>query len=278
MIDLRLMTAADIPAAMRLCGQAGWNQTAADWQRFRHFEPEGCFVAERDGSVVGTTTTTIFGKVAWLAMVLVEESLRGHGIGTALVRRALEFLDRQSVATVRLDATALGRPLYQRLGFALQFELARYAGIIKEAASGAAVAPVVREHLGLLALLDEAVTHTDRRRLLQRLFEEHPTRARSIWNGGQPEGYLLSRPGTHAEQLGPCIASPAAGPLLFTDACRRYRRQKVFVDIPVANESAARLAKSHGLSIQRSLTRMCRGMDRIENLQWLWASSGPEKG
>src|ERR1700693_678874 len=123
MIDLRLMTAADIPAALRLCGQAGWNQTAADWQRFLHFESQGSFVAERDGKLVGTTTTTVFGEVAWLAMVLVEQSLRGHGIGGALVRRALEFLDGQSVATVRLDATPLGRPLYERLGFVKQFEL-----------------------------------------------------------------------------------------------------------------------------------------------------------
>ena len=33
-VQLRLMTVDDIPEAMRLKDLAGWNQTAADWERF----------------------------------------------------------------------------------------------------------------------------------------------------------------------------------------------------------------------------------------------------
>ena len=43
------MTVDDIPEAMRLKDLAGWNQTAADWERFLSAGPEGCFVAEREG-------------------------------------------------------------------------------------------------------------------------------------------------------------------------------------------------------------------------------------
>ena len=50
-------------------------------------------------------------------MVLVDESMRQHGIGTALVEQAVEVLDRRGAETVRLDATPLGKPLYERLGF-----------------------------------------------------------------------------------------------------------------------------------------------------------------
>ena len=48
-LTLRLMTPGDIELGMRLKGQAGWNQTPADWQRFLELEPNGCFVAEWDG-------------------------------------------------------------------------------------------------------------------------------------------------------------------------------------------------------------------------------------
>jgi hypothetical protein len=57
MIRLRPLTAADLPLGLRLCGAAGWNQTEADWRRFLDLQPDGCFVAELDGTAVGTTTT-----------------------------------------------------------------------------------------------------------------------------------------------------------------------------------------------------------------------------
>ena len=59
---IRAMTAADIPAAMRLREIAGWNQNEADWHRFLEIEPEGCFVACRLERVVGTVTTLGYEK------------------------------------------------------------------------------------------------------------------------------------------------------------------------------------------------------------------------
>ena len=58
------MTIADVPQGMRLKELAGWNQTEADLHRFLQLQPDGCFVAEVDGQVVGTVTAVIFGNVA----------------------------------------------------------------------------------------------------------------------------------------------------------------------------------------------------------------------
>src|SRR5262249_32451649 len=108
------MTEPDIALGMRLKQQAGWNQTEADWRRCLALEPDGCFVAELDSQSVGTVTTCTFGDVAWVAMVLVEETVRGRGIGRALMERALAYLESTGVRCVRLDATPLGRPLYEK--------------------------------------------------------------------------------------------------------------------------------------------------------------------
>ena len=84
MLRIRLMTAGDLLQGLRLSQQAGWNQTATDWLRFLNLQPDGCFVAEWDHTLVGTTVTTLFDSVAWIAMVLVEKSMRQRGIGLAL--------------------------------------------------------------------------------------------------------------------------------------------------------------------------------------------------
>src|SRR5579884_3061580 len=101
MIAIRPMTAADLPLGMRLKDRAGWNQAEADWRRYLRLGRDGCFVAELDGTPVGTAVAFVFGPVAWVAMVLVDEAVRGRGVGTALVRHALAFLDGRSVRSVR---------------------------------------------------------------------------------------------------------------------------------------------------------------------------------
>ena len=94
----RQMTVADLGLGMRLKSQAGWNQMEADWRRFLEMQPDACFVAEFDGVSLGTAVGCMFGSVAWIAMVLVDASSRGRGIGTALMQHALAFVDRTAAA------------------------------------------------------------------------------------------------------------------------------------------------------------------------------------
>ncbi len=121
------MTQDDIPEAMRLKEIAGWNQTTADWQRFLFASPDGCFTAEYEGRVIGTVTTIVYeDRFAWIAQLLVDPEHRGRGIGTALLKCAIEYLDSQNVACMKLDATPQGKPLYLKLGFVPEYEIERW--------------------------------------------------------------------------------------------------------------------------------------------------------
>ncbi len=279
MIHLRLMTVADLPLGMRLKAQAGWNQVEADWLRFLDLEPEGAFVAELDGSPVGTLVVCIFGPVAWIAMVLVDTAVRRRGLGRALMEHALALLDARGVPTVRLDATPLGQPLYEQLGFVPEYVLTRFEGAAPRVeATFQKVQPARATHLDEILSLDRSVTGTDRSKMLRCLFAEQPDAARVVEHNGAVTGYLMARPGARALFVGPCIAQAEAGPLLFADAWQRYAGQPIFLDIPNGNTAAFALAQSAGLTPQRPLTRMVRGVRIEERVADLWASSGPEKG
>jgi GNAT superfamily N-acetyltransferase len=278
MLHVRPMTRADVPLGMRLKAQAGWNQLEADWLRFLDLQPDGAFVAELDGTPAGTAATCRFGSVAWVAMVLVEQGRRNRGIGRALMEYALEFLDRAGVCTTRLDATPLGLPLYEKLGFVAEYTLTRFEGPSPSVAVPPGVSPMSRKHLDGVLRLDRAVTGTDRARMILRLFDETPDEARVVEAQAGIDGYLLARPGTRAWQVGPCVARGGAGPLLLADAWQRHAGQMIFVDVPDANAPAHTLCRTAGLISQRSLTRMVRGEHIEERVADLWASSGPEKG
>ena len=160
MLRIRVMDLNDVPVGCRLSTATGWNQLLPDWERLLALEPTGCFVAEWDGKVVGTTGTTRFNTTAWISMVLVDGAYRGRGIGTQLVLHALAWLDRCGVRTVRLDATALGRPVYERLGFAGEYEVARWQGVAVRGEPRPAIALASGADLEAIVALDHEATGT----------------------------------------------------------------------------------------------------------------------
>jgi len=272
------MTAADLGLGSKLSRQAQWNQLEADWRRFLELGGEGCFVAELDGVAIGTTTTCIFNSVAWIAMVLVDITARRQGVGSALLRHALAFLDGRGVKTVRLDATAAGQQVYEKLGFEPEYPLTRYEGIAMQAGTRCLTGEATAALLPALIELDRHMTGTDRTRLLTRLFEETPEAFRVLHAAGKLEGFITMRPGANAIQIGPCIASAQAGPILLAEALNRCAGQAVFVDVPCDHVRAVTTLDAGGLKPQRHFMRMYRGQRLLDQVEGLWASAGPETG
>jgi GNAT superfamily N-acetyltransferase len=278
-VGLRVMTRADIGAGMRLKVQNGWNQLEGDWVRQLELEPSGCFVAERDGKVVGTACGTVFDTVAWVAMVLVDKEQRGQGIGTALMERVLDYLTERQVTSIRLDATPLGQPVYEKLGFQAEFMLHRYEGILPGVEATARKVEAVRmEDVAAIVELDRRITGTNRGRLLERLFQERPEELRLVRGTKGIEGFVGARPGARAWQVGPCLGHAEACRELLLEVWQRHVRKPVFLDIPDSQAVAQGIAKDMGLTVQRPLLRMGRGVTIKENLDEFWTSFGPEKG
>jgi ribosomal protein S18 acetylase RimI-like enzyme len=272
------MNIADLGLGLHLCRQAGWNQIESDWRRFLEMQPEGCFVAELDGAPVGTTVTCLFGKVAWIAMVLVEIGARRQGVATALLQHALDFLDEQGMKTVRLDATAAGQPVYKKLGFTPEYRLTRYQGIAPQVGGPSAATDTAGDLLAEIVALDRRTTDTPREKMLARLLAESPETGRVLRRAGQLEGFIVARRGANATQIGPCIATSDAGSVLLNDALRRCAGRAVFLDVPCDNTQALAVVEANGLTAQRHFTRMYRGDQLNDCVEAIWASSGPEKG
>ncbi len=279
MIRIRVLTMTDIPIGMRLKEQASWNQLETDWRRLISLQPDGCFLAEWDGVPAGTVTTCRFGPVAWIAMMLVDVAFRRKGIGRSLMVHALAALESQGVRSIRLDATPLGEPLYESLGFKAEMTLARYHGTLPRNVNAPTLPNVLVDQVfDEILALDQAVTGTDRGRLLKALITEHPASLRVGFDGSAVSGYVLARPGSKARQIGPCIAQSDVAPVLLDDAACRYAGETVVLDVPTTHEPACRIVESWGLRPLRILTRMGYGPRVAEDLDRLWASAGAEKG
>lgn len=74
-------------------------------------------VARLDGEVVGTALVVIDGPVAGIYNVGVRESARGRGIGRAVTAEVARIARATGCRLAILEASAIGAPVYRRLGF-----------------------------------------------------------------------------------------------------------------------------------------------------------------
>lgn len=275
---IRVMTPRDVSAGMRLKDAARWNQTEEDWQRFLQANPEGCFVAEWNGQVAGTTTTIVYeDRFAWIGMVLVDPELRGRGIGTTLLVHAIRYLDRRKIPCLKLDATPQGRPIYERLGFRAEYEIERR---ILERETGMTLSVGRPEDVSSVLGIDRDVFGADRGRLLSSVASAAPEFVITARQGYTLSGFGLGRKGSQADHLGPWVAwSEAAAREILERFLHRSGRECVFVDIVKNNPWAPALLAEKGFEFSRALTRMFRGENEHPGRpDLLCAILGPEFG
>lgn len=237
----------DLDEALRLSTQAGWNQTPADWRRVLDLCPDGCLAGRLDGRLAATASVASIGSVRWIGMVLVDESLRGRGYGSTMLAQAID-LARAGGASVGLDASDLGRPVYLKLGFHDVAPIDRWAGTLRAAGP--------EGNIGAFeALTAEAALPLDpieRPALLRRLMTEPGTRL--VVSPGL--GFALLRNGRVASHVGPLVAANDAVAVALLDRLAELTAGRtVFIDA-LRSEGTTALLEARGLTVARRLTRM----------------------
>ena len=274
-IEIRLLFESDIPAAMRLKEAAGWNQTEADWRRLLSLEPDGCFAAVRDGRLVGTTTTTIYDELAWIGMVLVDPQHRRQGIAAQLMNVALAYLSGK-VRTIKLDATALGQPVYEKFGFEVESEIERWTGNAQGREGGGRA---VMDQ-GAVRDLDRLAFGADRSKLIEKLIDDSavpPVLVKAA--AGALSGYALARSGTRKTYIGPVVANdPDVIETLLDRMLSQLDGQDVYIDVNKECIADTSLLSDRGFVKERDLIRMVKGGPSHKTSPRVVAIAGPEVG
>jgi GNAT superfamily N-acetyltransferase len=279
-IEIRPLRVSDIAAAMRLKELARWNQTEQDWERLLRLEPVGCFCATIKGEVVGTTTTTTYdSELAWIGMVLVDPEYRRRGIAKRLLHVALEYLQHANVATIKLDATQDGRPVYEAIGFTLESRVERWHGtaVAGRTSDCKLLSP---SDLAEILEIDLSAFSANRSKLIESLIADACVAPIvSIAEGGKLNGYGLARRGSNATYIGPLIASnPLQVESLLDGLLDQLAGREVYVDLNMEFKNSAEILARRGFVKQRDLDRMVYGKATAPTSKLILAIAGPELG
>jgi ribosomal protein S18 acetylase RimI-like enzyme len=123
-VEIKVIAEADRDSVKKLYRQAGW------WQESDQ-TPDGnawidalvkgsfCFVGAFAGSeMIGMGRAVSDGvSDAYIQDVVVMKDLRGHGIGAAIIRKIVAFLQERRIGWIGLVAEPGTQPFYRRLGF-----------------------------------------------------------------------------------------------------------------------------------------------------------------
>lgn len=282
-VTLRSMHYNDIDIAMQLKNAEGWNQTEKDWELLIGNPRNICLVAEYEQKVIGTATAINYSnEVAWIGMVLVDKKYRGQGVSKLLLTDLMKKLEQ--CKSVKLDATAAGLPVYEKMGFVEEYAICRLTNSSLKSSSGdkyeLSPEPVQAKDIQEIVKFDKLIFGFDRTSLIEFFIENYPDKAWLLKRNNQIAGYALGRDGTRFNHIGPVSAlTTNDAKILIAEALKNLAGQPVGVDILHDKEDLSDWLTSIGFTKQRPFIRMYykhNPYPGITNRQYL--ISGPEFG
>ncbi len=225
-----------------LSQRAGWNQTESDLELLVSLDPRANFLAsfrsERFDIPLGTgTVMPVADQLYWIGMILVHPEVRRQGIARKIMQHCIDYVRQHAPgATIGLDATPDGYPLYEQLGFKAITHLWRCRVDTLSVKTGGSPARIDR-----IRQANEIVDYAREKKipaspeLLTRLFNHCPQGCFAAGSRQGGAGFVMSRPGRVAPFIGPLFANdPDVARALLGVVCRVWLDRgydTVFIDV-----------------------------------------------
>lgn len=175
----------------------------AELDLYLRAEPTSWRVAEQHGQLRAVAGCLAYGAFAWLGLVATHPAARGRGLATRVSSELVEWALAQGCASIALDASTTGRPVYERLGF---IQVGETAELLRPetctAPLGERAEPATAGDLEEIIAFDRTVFGGDRASLLRAVAGSEGSWFVIRTPTGNLGGYLVAR----AQGLGPAAA------------------------------------------------------------------------
>jgi GNAT superfamily N-acetyltransferase len=222
-------------------------------------------VLEDVAGIVGTGVAAAHGPVGWVGVIFVAPERRGTGLGRRITRAVLDELERRGCRTQVLIASPLGRPIYEREGFAIIDRQVRFAihGLAADDDRPAdpRIRPFVERDRAAIVALDRFATGEDRTAVLSDLVTPSSTLV-AVGADGAVAGFLARAPW----RGGALIAADPADALRLLERRRRSTgvSGKAGAGVLASNVAGREALRAAGWQEELGGMRMTRG----EPLDW----------
>lgn len=276
MLRISVMTKDDTSFASRLAEGEGWAHREADFQRLLNFEPEGCFIARKDGRPIGMVTTTSYEDYAFLGCLIVKREERRQGVGKALMEAAIKYLSGRGVRTIELDGVFPAVDLYRKLGFNDKCLCLLFRG--KGQVRRAVTIPYKPQMAETIVRFDGEMTGLNREKVVRRFLEDFQDSVFVIGDN-RISAYAVPKPRAGGFfTVGPFIArNKEVAEALLHAVMNKYQGKLLALGIPEGNRPGVDLLLRNGFVHLPPSLRMYLG-ERRDYHRHVYGIIAPEKG
>jgi GNAT superfamily N-acetyltransferase len=252
--ELRQLTVDDAPGGVVLAKSVGWHQDVNNWEQMIRWAGEGALGITCGDQLVASSFALEYSRtLAWIGLVITHSEHQQRGLARRIMAATLDHLRARQIESIMLDASGMGFPIYEKLGFQTLYKVEVWEGDIANPPAVSSAQPLTESDIPAVIALDAQNMGVVRPQVIQ-------ARANTAWvdkQSGEVDGYLLARVVDHSVQVGPWYHRLKEGAEhLLQTAMARFNGYAVRFNIPETNLHAKAMVERYGLRQGRYCTRM----------------------
>ena len=279
-MQVRFMKEIDIDFALNLTSSEGWTDIRSDFQSLISHQPQAAFIALEDEESIGIISAVVYGDIGFIGSLIVLQSHRNKGVGTSLMRYAINYLETNGVKMMMLDAVPEAVPIYERLGFRKCCKSLRLSGYPSDT-DPLGIRKATEQDLNWIFRLDAKAFGGNRSHFLKHRYLEFPDLAYVIDNVEVPTGFIMASDRKDTVRIAPWIIANHdryAGNLIKAVAHARMN-QSLSIGLLETNSTALSILKDLGFQERFFSIRMALSTTGIPSFSDMMYSIGsPAKG
>jgi len=178
---IHLLSEKDAVAAFQISSKLHWGNTVENWQQdisSSKVYAFGITHLKSDGKeLIATAVAVPFENKIRMMDILVHADYQRQGFGKTLFKRLLKSISTLKSPCIELEASSLGKPMYEQFGFKVDYEVSSFSKKIDKDASRAQktveIPSISQEQLNQVIELDRKAFGASRANLISHLYKGH---------------------------------------------------------------------------------------------------------
>lgn len=241
--------------------EIGWRTTLEEWKKHIHLSNGFAFGVIENGSnqLVATAIAIHFNLKTRVLDVLVHPQHQKKGLGSWLFHHLINEIDSKQPAFLELEASPIGKNLYEKCGFKLDYEIVSFYANLKDQKEISTNSTAIQEcsinDLDLVARLDEEAFGSSRKELLKTI-DRVKNRIFVDKRDGEILGFLICSEEEGGLRIGPWVHKDSEKSLnLFKTAIKEIRTKFPSHNLSVHTANRVTICALEALGFQKQSSR-----------------------
>jgi hypothetical protein len=252
---IRNMKPEEMSIAIEWAATEGWNPGLSDGDCFYKSDPEGFFVAELNGEIIGVKSAVNYNnEFGFMGFYIIKPEYRGYGYGFDLWKHAF---NRVKPILSGMDGVVEQQHNYMKSGYKLFYRQMRYEGVNLHGKDSENLSDFTPVLFNEIVNYDTTVFPSKREKFLSLWLNQPGISTKVFIENEKIKGYGVIRPCRKGFKIGPLFADDYdIAEKIFLSLIQFAEGREVYLDIPEVNEGANQLIKKYNMTYSFETARM----------------------